>query len=48
MLTNITAEHLDYHKTIENYANTKKQLFYGIIKNLKPIKYAVFPKDSDY
>lgn len=48
ILTNITAEHLDYHKTIENYANTKKQLFYGIIKNLKPIKYAVFPKDSDY
>jgi len=27
ILTNITAEHLDYHKTIDEYAATKKQLF---------------------
>ena len=26
--TNLTQDHLDYHKTIENYANAKKKLFY--------------------
>ena len=26
--TNLTQDHLDYHKTMENYANAKKKLFY--------------------
>ena len=26
--TNLTQDHLDYHKTIENYLNAKKKLFY--------------------
>jgi UDP-N-acetylmuramoyl-L-alanyl-D-glutamate--2,6-diaminopimelate ligase len=47
-LTNITAEHLDYHKTIEEYANVKKKLFKQVALNEKNIKLAVFPKDDDY
>ncbi|MEL7609003.1 MAG: UDP-N-acetylmuramoyl-L-alanyl-D-glutamate--2,6-diaminopimelate ligase [Bacillota bacterium] len=26
--TNLTQDHMDYHKTLENYLNAKKQLFY--------------------
>ncbi|MEF2174901.1 MAG: UDP-N-acetylmuramoyl-L-alanyl-D-glutamate--2,6-diaminopimelate ligase [Candidatus Absconditabacteria bacterium] len=48
ILTNISSEHLDYHKTIENYAETKKKLFLNILKNPKSTKYAVLPKDSEY
>lgn len=48
VLTNITAEHLDYHKTLENYANTKRKLFESIIRNVKHTKGAVLPKDSEY
>lgn len=48
VLTNITSEHLDYHKNIWNYANTKKKLFESIIRNVKQLKWAVLPKDSEY
>ena len=47
VLTNITSEHLDYHKTFDNYANTKKRLFQSVLKNKKRVKYAVFPKDDE-
>lgn len=48
VLTNITAEHLDYHKNIESYAEAKKKLFLNVIRNRKPTKYAVLPKDDDF
>ncbi len=47
IFTNLTHEHLDYHKTIENYAAAKKLLFY----NLKPTSTAIVNGDdafSDY
>lgn len=31
--TNLTEDHLDYHKTMENYALTKQKLFYKLKKN---------------
>jgi len=48
VLTNITSEHLDYHKTMDNYAETKKRLFKWVLANSKPTKFAVLPKDNDY
>jgi UDP-N-acetylmuramoyl-L-alanyl-D-glutamate--2,6-diaminopimelate ligase len=48
VLTNITPEHLDYHKTMDAYAATKKQLFMQVMKNTKAMKLAVFPKDDEY
>ena len=42
VLTNISQDHLDLHKTMENYVNTKLLLFknlykYGIRKNIKKV-----------
>ena len=48
ILTNITPEHLDYHKTMEDYANAKKKLFKQILWNKKKNKCAVLPKDNEY
>ncbi len=46
VLTNITAEHLDYHETFENYLETKKKFFKSILINSKEEKLAVLPKDD--
>ncbi|MGF1573533.1 MAG: UDP-N-acetylmuramoyl-L-alanyl-D-glutamate--2,6-diaminopimelate ligase [Sumerlaeia bacterium] len=44
-LTNITQDHLDYHKTFEHYVNTKKRLFFECLKqNRAP--WAVFNLDD--
>ena len=42
MFTNLTRAHIDFHKTFENYRDTKKQLFDG----LKKEAFAVTNKDD--
>lgn len=51
VLTNVSQDHLDLHKTMENYVDTKLLLFknlykYGIRKNIR--KVGVVNIDSDY
>ncbi len=43
--TNLSQDHLDYHKTMENYFQAKCQLFSEV---LGPGKVAVLNKDSDF
>ncbi len=44
IFTNLTRDHLDYHKTLENYARAKKRLF----EMLAPDASAVFNADSEW
>lgn len=44
VFTNLTQDHLDYHKTMENYAMAKQELF----KKIKDDGYAVVNYDDDY
>lgn len=44
VFTNLTPEHLDFHKTMENYLNSKKKLF----KNLNASKTSVINNDDLY
>ena len=46
ILTNITKDHLDYHKTMHEYAKVKKKLFQYVLRNKKETKYATFPADD--
>jgi len=49
IFTNLSPEHLDYHKTIDNYFNAKKRFFTEILlKSSKKIKYAIINIDDKY
>lgn len=43
LLTNISQDHLDLHKTMKHYAQTKARLFYR-----EPGKLCILPKDCGY
>jgi len=44
IISNVTMDHLDYHKTMEEYALAKQKLFYMIRKD----GFAIIPEDIDY
>ena len=44
IFTNLTEDHLDYHKTMENYALAKQELF----KRLKLNSFAIINADDEY
>ena len=44
IISNITRDHLDYHKTMEEYASAKQKLFYM----LKPNGIAIIPEEIEY
>ena len=44
-LTNISHDHLDYHKNLNNYINAKLKLF---IQNVKPNGISIISKDTKY
>ena len=46
MLTNITEDHLDFHKTMEAYRDAKSLLFEYLADGTKPDKNAVFNADD--
>ncbi len=51
VLTNITQDHLDLHKTMENYVNTKLKLFKSLIRSRRKHgvkKTAIVNIDSEY
>lgn len=47
VLTNITSEHLDYHKNIDQYAASKQKLF-RILQDQGQKGVAVLPLDDQY
>jgi UDP-N-acetylmuramoyl-L-alanyl-D-glutamate--2,6-diaminopimelate ligase len=51
IFSNLTLDHLDYHGSMENYANCKKQLFHSIEKEnskKKTTKWAIVNQDSPW
>jgi len=49
IFTNLTPEHLDYHRTMENYYVAKRKLFNELLKgSAKKKKLAVIPHDGSF
>ena len=49
VFTNLTQDHLDFHKDMNNYFNAKKMLFYSLSTNLKNNKkFAIINTDDIY
>ena len=48
VFTNLQRDHLDFHKTFENYFKAKEKLFTSIFENGKKTKRAVINSDDDY
>lgn len=46
VLTNITQDHLDFHKTMENYRDAKSLLFENMANGTKGNKHAIFNMDD--
>lgn len=46
IFTNLTQDHLDFHKTMENYAQAKSLLFSGLGQNLSKNKTAILNSDD--
>ncbi|OGP65574.1 MAG: hypothetical protein A2170_04090, partial [Deltaproteobacteria bacterium RBG_13_53_10] len=46
VFTNLTAEHLDYHKTLDRYFESKKRLFALLSKSEKKKRFAVTNRDD--
>ena len=47
-LTNLTQDHLDFHKTMENYFLAKQILFSDLSKSKQPNKTAIVNADDEY
>jgi UDP-N-acetylmuramoyl-L-alanyl-D-glutamate--2,6-diaminopimelate ligase len=49
IFTNLTLDHLDYHKTMQNYFLTKQKLFTDrMVNSVKKPKFAIVNIDDDY
>jgi UDP-N-acetylmuramoyl-L-alanyl-D-glutamate--2,6-diaminopimelate ligase len=48
VFTNLTQDHLDYHKTMENYFEAKAALFEGLVKQKKKKAKAIINIDDRY
>lgn len=49
IFTNLTLDHLDYHKTMENYFNAKQRLFTDLLwSSAKIPRFAIVNVDDDY
>jgi UDP-N-acetylmuramoyl-L-alanyl-D-glutamate--2,6-diaminopimelate ligase len=46
IFTNLTQDHLDYHRTMSSYAAAKQRIFHGV--GTQPPRIAVINMDSDY
>ncbi|MDR0291350.1 MAG: UDP-N-acetylmuramoyl-L-alanyl-D-glutamate--2,6-diaminopimelate ligase [Elusimicrobium sp.] len=48
IFTNLQRDHLDFHKTFENYFKAKEKLFTSIVENGKNTKTALVNSDDEY